>query len=91
MVATYNERTWLQAKLTSTSIRDVRLNLVELQMNPEFESFIKLVQKVSNLEDGIVLKTGESFECLFEIDVGNIPDEESLTSSIMGEGEVSRS
>jgi hypothetical protein len=43
MVATFNERTWLQAKITSTSIRDVRLNFVDLQINPEFESFIKLI------------------------------------------------
>ena len=60
-------------------------------MNPEFSSFIKLIQQVTNLKESIVLKTGESFECLFEIEVGDMPNDESLTSAILGEGSVSRS
>lgn len=45
---------------------------------------------MTNLDESIVLKKGESFECLFEIEVGDKPKDISLSEIILGEGEVSR-
>lgn len=42
MICAYNEKAWLQVKLTSQSQRQVKLNLVDLKINPEYEEFLTL-------------------------------------------------
>ena len=72
-------------RLTSTSVRDVKLNLVDLHVNPDYSHFITKVQKIMDSEDDIVLKTGESIECLFQLDIGDQPNDiEKSISEMMG-------
>lgn len=61
MVGTYQEEAWLKVKLSSTSLRDVKLTMVDMFINPEYNSFIQKVEKIDllNNEDPIVLKNGE--------------------------------
>ena len=88
MVGTYKEYSWLQIKLTSTSLKDVKLVMLDLFVNPEYSKFIEKVEAIHLLADSsVVLKTGESFECLFKLKIGELPedyDTEDLTSMLNG-------
>lgn len=87
MICAYKEKSWLQVKLTSQSIRDVKLNLVDLKINPDYENFLTLTQSVANLSDSpdefITLKQGEQYECLFELTLKEKPVEQSLLLEIV--------
>jgi hypothetical protein len=43
MVTVEDQECWLQAKLTSTSLREVKIDLLELHINPDYESFIQKI------------------------------------------------
>lgn len=85
MAGCYREKSWLQVKLTSRSSLDVRLSIVDLIMNPELASFLTLSNKVNDIAAGVVLKSGEAFECLFELDVKEKPAEFSVSSESLSE------
>ena len=65
----------MQAKLTSTSLRDIKIDLLELHINPDYESFIQRItdtQSLSTIRDA-VLKSGESYDCVFKLKIGVPP------------------
>jgi len=54
------------------------LKTIDLEINPDFADFIEKVEKVDYLSDGedVTLEPGESFEVLFKLKVGKLPNEE---------------
>lgn len=75
MVTVQDQECWLQAKLTSNSLRDIKIDLLELHINPDYESFIKKIsdnnqQGSDKRKDNTVLKSGESFDCVFTLKIG---------------------
>ena len=55
MVGTYKEYSWLQIKLTSTSLKDVKLVMLDLFVNPEYSKFIEKVEAIHLLADSSVV------------------------------------
>jgi len=51
MVGTYNEESWLQVKLISTSLKDVKLAMTDLFINPSYSKFIEKVDSINFLAD----------------------------------------
>ena len=62
--------------------------MLDLFVNPEYSTFIEKIEAIHLLADSaVVLKTGESYECLFKLKIGDLPDDfdtEDLTSMLNG-------
>lgn len=59
--------------------------MLDLFVNPEYSQFIQKLETIHLLDgNAVVLKTGESFECLFKLKIGDLPEEEDFTSVLGG-------
>jgi hypothetical protein len=76
MVTVQEHECWLVAKLTSISVKDVVIKLIDLHINHDYVNF---VTKLGNLsQDSITdqcVKPGESFDCIFKLEIGVMPQE----------------
>lgn len=74
MVTVSEHDCWLIAKLTSVAVRDLKINLVDLHINPDYVSFVNKLQNLSegSLTDSVV-RPGESFDVVFKLNIGIMP------------------
>ena len=50
--------------------------MLELHINPDWESFVQRIEydsKIISEDKEIILKTGESFDCVFRLKIGVPP------------------
>lgn len=72
MVTSSEEDCLLMCRLTSlSSYRQLVLQQLNLEINPNFQDFIELIERVDTIDEGqkIILEPSESFDCLFKIKV----------------------
>lgn len=74
MVTPVESECFLVATLVSSAKRDVCVKMVDLHVNPDYESFFEKVEMVTDQVDQVV-KPRESLTCVFKVKVGKMPIE----------------
>ena len=80
MVTVQEQTCWLVCHMTSQSQhKDIYLRNLKLELNPEFEEFIEIVdslgcnqQRDPDFDSELCIEPGETYECSYKLKIGQV-------------------